>query len=30
MNTLRTELLRRWAALPVGGTLTLEFALPAS
>ena len=30
LNTLRASLLQQWTALPVGETLTLEFALPAS
>jgi len=30
LNSLRTSLLQQWAALPVGETLTLDFALPAS
>lgn len=30
LNARRTALLQQWAALPAGGTLTLEFASPAS
>ena len=30
LNSLRAALLRQWAALPVGGTLTLDFSPPAS
>ena len=30
LNSLRAALLQQWAALPVGGTLTLDFVLPGS
>jgi hypothetical protein len=30
LNTLRADLLRQWVALPMGETLTLGFAMPAS
>lgn len=30
LNALRATVLARWAALPIGETLSLEFALPAS
>ena len=30
LNSTRAALLQKWAALPVGGTLTLDFVLPPS